>query len=292
MRPIAVVSCCLILPFSVHTGAQTITLTYRYDSNSNLPVEFFAFNFNADSVLRIAASGECVLITPSTGWMEGQAGTDGLNQIAEYKRLDALRIASTVMPQLYLAEASDIQQPRPVGNGTNEFDGSTLAGEFPNGQRLFRREDFPNPSATRMESVEFDLDAEGRLVRIRVPELNVDTRFDLAEDSNSTISYVRTFGDGHWKLQEVQIDPKGDRSIFEPANVVDRARKLAFAAAEAQRSQVQEAASTEEGMREIRHRVSETHDTGISQSTKRFALILTGLIVIAVGSLAWWKNRS
>lgn len=45
-------------------------------------------------------------------------------------------------------------------------------------------------------------------------------------------------------------------------------------------------------MREIRKRVSDTLDSGLSQSTKRFALILTGLLVIGVGSLAWWKNRS
>jgi len=49
--------------------------------------------------------------------------------------------------------------------------------------------------------------------------------------------------------------------------------------------------STEGGQKQMQE--AQRPDNGIfGWKSNRMALILTGLIVIAVGSLAWWKNRS
>lgn len=284
-------ACCFICTLASHSHSQTIALTYRYVSNPALPVEFIAYDFDTSSALRIAANGECSLISPTTGWMGGESGTDRLQRDADYTPLAALRLASLVMPQLLLSQAPGIADARQIDGYTNEFGGVTLSGEYPLGYRLFRTHDFPNPNDLPIHTVHFDLDMNGRLVRVHVPELDRETLFDLADGSSAALSYVKSFGDGQWQLEQVHIEPNGDLAIFDPENVIDRARDIAFAAAEAQRERSKKAASTKRGKSEIEKRVIESQNTGQPQSAN-FALIITGLIVIGVGSVAWWKNRS
>ncbi len=155
-----------------------------------------------------------------------------------------------------------------------------------------RQRDYPGNAEVPLRTTHFDLDTNGRLVRIHVPENDHDTRFDLAPASTAELSYVNSFANGSWILESVDIDSKGNLDTFNPQSVIERSRAIAFATAEARRRESVKEASTEEGRRKIERRVQEAQGTGLSQSTKRFALILTGLIVIAVGSLAWWKNRS
>jgi len=153
-------------------------------------------------------------------------------------------------------------------------------------------DDYPDPSRIKPERVLFDLDDRGRLARIRYPDSGRETTFDLAEDSTAELSYVRSFANGAWVLEDVQIYPEGKPELFDPESVVKLARDMAFETAEARRVSQSEQPSTPEARQNLERLREEAIGTGLSQSTKRFALILTGLIVIAVGSLAWWRNRS
>lgn len=268
-------------------------LTYRQQHSSlSSPVEFFAYDFDTGSALRIRAPGDIFLKSPRHGYLQATSGSSKLNQVSDYDVLSTLRMVSLVMPQVHLSRIPGIPMPKGDSAITNNYGGITLTGTYPNGRRLMELDEYPIPSTVQQRLVHFELNSKGHLVSLLVPETGSNLTFDIAEDCPVDVPYAKSFADGAWVLEKAEINPESDLSLFEPENVVAMARSLAFEAAEAQRDRTTETASSEEGMREIRKRVSDTLDSGLSQSTKRFALILTGLLVIGVGSLAWWKNRS
>lgn len=254
-----------------------------------MPREIFCFDLASGYATRIDAIGNISCYNGVGGW-NGKAGADSLDAAAWIDQSSAMRIASKVIPDLIIdgiqsdPSASLIGSPGPLG-------GPTYEGQYPQGNRLMRLEDFPDPSRVNMERTLFDLDDRGRLARIRHPDTGRETVFDLAEESTPEISYVKSFASGAWVLEDVQIYPEGKPELFDPVQVVLLAREMAFETAEARRQSQSERVATPEGRRELERIRDEAIGTGLSQSTKRFALILTGLIVIAVGSLAWWKHR-
>ena len=200
-------------------------------------------------------------------------------------------LASKVFPQL-IVENIDTDESATLIHLQGPLGGPTYEGVYPQGNRLLAIEDYPHPDRVRLERVIFDLDEQGRLVRIRHSETSHVTEFNLADEFTSQISIAKSFGDGGWMLEESQIYPNLRPELFELTRVIALARTLAFETADARRTEQSERAATPIGKKQMEDLRDDFLSTGLNQSTKRFALILTGLIVIAVGSLAWWKNRS
>lgn len=175
---------------------------------------------------------------------------------------------------------------------SGELGGPTYVGEYPTGNRLVSPEILKSAFNVPVERVYYDLDDQQRLARIRYENSDRVQNFDLAEDSTAAISYVESFGDGAWALSDFRMNDSTNFDIFKPDYVAKLAQADAIEFADSKRQTQSSAAATPKGADRIEQARDETLATGLPQSTKRFALIITGLIVIAVGSLAWWKNRS
>lgn len=175
---------------------------------------------------------------------------------------------------------------------SGELSGPTYVGEYPTGNRLVSSEILKGAFNVPVERVYYDLDDQQRLARIRYENSDRVQNFDLAEDSTATISYVESFGDGAWALSDIRMYDSTNFDIFKPDYVAKLAQTDAIEFADSKRQTQSIAAATPEGANRIEQARDATLATGLSQSTIRFALIITGLVVIAVGSLAWWKNRS
>ena len=96
---------------------------------------------------------------------------------------------------------------------------------------------------------------------------------------------------GGMRVVEVQTYIPGRPDLFEPDAVLPMVQKFAQKRAVNEQAIVANILSTEGGQKQMQE--AQRPDNGIfGWKSNRMALILTGLIVIAVGSLAWWKNRS
>ncbi len=108
------------------------------------------------------------------------------------------------------------------------------------------------------------------------------------DPKNPRLAIPKSFANGGWMLHNYEIYPEGRPDLFTPENVIVRARELLIAYNERKEALSQ----TPEAKRQVAKSLKQLGGDTAPYRTTRFALILTGLIVIAVGSLAWWKNRS
>lgn len=93
------------------------------------------------------------------------------------------------------------------------------------------------------------------------------------------------------QLVSVETYIPGRPDLFEPDAILPRIQALTQQNAEEEQALVAATLATPSGQKQMQE--AQRPDNGIfGWKSNRMALILTGLIVIAVGSLAWWKNRS
>lgn len=269
-------------------NAQTVSALYS-DSTNQSYFLFYAYDYQTNSAVRIDSRSEILLVVNNVVF-KGRPGESRLASSEPAKPLYAHRIASQVMPQLIL---NDIETVASLvqADATGPLGGPTLTGRFPQGNRLMPIEEYPDPSRVSFDQVLYDLDAHGRLAQIRYPESDRKTVFDLAVNSTKNISYLNSLSDGGWVLEEFIVHPDHN-SIFKSDQVIALARELAFRSAALKSIHDKVHAATSAG----RNQLAQSRDVALGTDgphvTQRFALIITGLIVIAVGSLAWWKNRS
>ena len=271
--------------------AQTVELLYE-STNPNAPYrEYFAYDYKSGAATRIDAMGNVRSVDPSGAGSSGRAGESALKPDGSLSFLNAKRMASIVMPQL-IVQGIQSDPKASLVTEVGALGGPTYTGEYPTGNRLISAEDLKGALSVPIERVYYDFDELNRLAQMRYESSDRIDRFDLADSSTSTLSYVRTFGNGSWVLKDVRVTDNSNLGIFRPEYIADLARAEALELSGIRASSQSERAATPEGQRELERIRDEAIGTGLSQSTKRFALILTGLIVIAVGSIAWWKNRS
>ena len=271
---------------------QTVAITYAPSKeNSEVIIhEYFSYDYQSGAACRIDATGHITLLTPDGTGFTGQAGTDHLVPSDSINHNTAILVSSMVMPQL-IVTGIDSDPAATVVRETGPRGGPTYAGEYPLGNRLLTADIFPSSSTPSTEKVLFDFDTEGRLVQLRHPATNRETLYDLDPDSTPELSYVKSFADAQWVLDSISIDKNGNPSIFDPDYVVTIARNMAFDDADQKRIAINEQMSTPNGRRIFENIRNKSIPQSISRSF-RLPLIFTGIIILAVGSLAWWKQRS
>ena len=147
----------------------------------------------------------------------------------------------------------------------------------------------PEGFTAASHQVDYKFDPSGRLHSIHrhsTDETEILTYIDDAKDQKLAIP--KSFANGGWVLHDYEIYPEGRPDLFTPEAVTARARDMLIAHNERQR----ELKQSPESQRQLAKSIEQLGGEASPHRTKRFALIITGLIVIAVGSLAWWKNRS
>lgn len=271
--------------------AQTVELVYE-STNPNAPYrEYFAYDYNSGAATRIDAVGHILSVDPSGAGSSGRAGEAELKPDGSLSFLNARRMASVVMPQLIVQGIqSDPRASLVTEAGVRG--GPTYAGDYPTGNRLISADELKGALSVPIERVYYDFDEQNRLAQIRYESSDRIDRFDLADSSTSTLSYVKTFGNGSWVLRDVRVTDDSNHGIFRPEYVADLARAEALELSGIRASSQAAAAQEPEGIKSMERARDDALSDGVSVSTKHFALILTGLIVIAVGGLAWWRNRS
>jgi len=287
----AAISALLFTAGCVSACAQTVELVYLSTNPSVSYKEYFAYDYATGAATRIDAVGNIQTIDPNGVGSSGKAGAASLKPAEHLDFRNAIRMASVVMPQL-IVKGIENDPNASLVTESGELGGPTYVGEYPTGSRLVSSEILKSAFNVPVVRVYYDLDDQQRLARIRYENSDRVQNFDLAEDSTAAISYVNSFGDGAWTLSDIRMNDSTDFDIFKPDYVAKLAQADAIEFADSKRTTQSITAATPEGANRIEQARDETLGTGLPQSTKRFALILTGLIVIAVGSLAWWKNRS
>lgn len=92
-------------------------------------------------------------------------------------------------------------------------------------------------------------------------------------------------------ISSIAIIPDGDPNLFQPKNFIQDIHELTLKNAERTREIVQSNLDDPQVAKQLLKDSRPGWSVG-NFSVRQLALILTGLLVIGVGSLAWWKNRS
>lgn len=271
--------------------AQTVELLYE-STNPNAPYrEYFAYDYKSGAATRIDAMGNVRSVDPRGIGSSGRAGEAGLKPDGSLSFLNAKRMASIVMPQL-IVQGIQSDPKATLVTEAGVRGGPTYTGEYLTGNRLISAGELKGALSVPIERVYYDFDEQNRLAQIRYEDSDRIDRFDLADSSTSALSYVKTFGNGSWVLKDVRVSDNSNLDIFRPDSIADLARAEAIELSGIRASSQAAAAEEPEGIEGMERARDDALSDGVSVSTKRFALILTGLIVIAVGGLAWWRNRS
>ena len=273
--------------------AQTVELQYESTSTSSDTVlrEYFAYDYESGAAIRIDAVGNIYTITPDGQGYSGRAGVAYLKESPALNLRRAKRFASKVIPQLIVSDIeSDDHASLVTDNG--ELGGPVYTGEYPLGERLMTKHDFPDGSPITYSRAFYDFDTQGRLARVRYEQTGREQTFDIAPSSTPDIPYLQTFGDGTWTLVGARIHGRSRPNIFDPDRVAEIARDHTFTLPVVHREAQPNNSPANDQKHAAESRRTNPFDKGVMESTKSLALIITGLIVICVGSLAWWKNRS
>lgn len=280
----------VFLTCAVPAHAQLAVARYRSSTDASR-VYLYAYDFDSGSALRIEPPGDVLLIVTPEDVYEGLAGASYLKQSALRNERSSLRIASQIFPQLIVNGIQSDSNARLLDT-IGPLGGPTYEGDYPLGNRLMQLNELPTSASDQIRTASFDFDERGCLRRVTHQDTGRQIEFNLAEDSSPEFAYLNSFADGAWVLDHIQVNPWNREEFFEPEIVVRLARGIAFeSAAKRLDSQITKAA-TQEGLSEMRRIAAKTRNTGSSQAHTRLALIITGILVIAGGCFAWWKNRA
>lgn len=152
---------------------------------------------------------------------------------------------------------------------------------------------YEHPGGSRDAIVRYSFDSTGRLTTIDREE-NPTQIIEYADARHPVLAPAlpRNYNEpSGMQVVSVETYIPGRPDLFEPDVMLARIQRLTQQHAEEEQALVAATLATEGGQEQMRE--SQEPDNGIfGWRSNRVALILTGLIVIAVGSLAWWKNRS
>ena len=242
--------------------------------------------------MKIDGNGEVLLFTPEREKMTGLAGESYFTNVGSGDPDKAIRIASMAFPDLHtLGFQSDPNID--FVESTGKYGGNVYIGEFPNGNRLLITTDLPDRFRPKTQSVLYHFDANHRLREIERPEAGYSTPIDYAEADSYDIQIADSIANGAWVYHSSEVYPNGKPELFSSSHATDYCRQRALALANSRRDAKQKELSTPEGRRAVLKRNTELHQLGnVASLPHRIPLIVAGSIICAIGSLAWWRNRT
>lgn len=226
------------------------------------------------------------LLTPNGIIMTGVAGAS----ILQHDRNDELDALSFIRPFPFLIEKYLNELPQDtcevsVSSGGNTiYECVLISGSISSTIR-----GLPDGFTAATQRVDYTFGPDGRLHSIHrhsTGETEILEYIDDAKDPRLAIP--KSFASGGWVLHSYEIYPEGRPDLFTSEAVTARARDMLVAYNERQ----SEMSQTPQAKRQLARSIEQLGGDSAPLRATRFALILTGLIVIAVGSLAWWRNRS
>lgn len=226
------------------------------------------------------------LLTPNGSTLSGVAGAS----ILQYDNSDGLDALSFIRPFPFLTEKylkvlpQDTCKVSLSSGGNTIYESVLISGSISSTIR-----GLPEGFTAATQQVDYTFGPDGRLHSIHrhsTGETEILEYIDDAKDPRLAIP--KSFASGGWVLHSYEIYPEGRPDLFTPEAVTARARDMFVAYNERQ----SEMSQTPEAKRQLARSIEQLGGDSTPLRTTRFALILTGLIVVAVGSLAWWRNRS
>lgn len=176
---------------------------------------------------------------------------------------------------------------------TRHPDGSmTITAQLVLGNLGLTARGYVPPGDVKRTEARYTFDPSGLLTSIQHGDHIRPVRYASAEHPVLAPMYPdESLGTTDFNFVSVETYMPGRPELFEQDAVIALFQQISQQRAEADRAAVSQILETSEGQTD--HRDAQQSTNGLfGVSFNRLALIITGLIVISVGSLAWWKNRS
>lgn len=274
-------------PDATRTGS--VLAEYRSGSNVSFP-NLYALDLATGAAYTVwlgrSGSFQITLRTPDGRFFEGPAGAAALIPI-EHCDLSP-ETFDEAFPFLLPALLS--QLPAHAVRVETLDDGSTLyACTLISGSVATTIRGLPEGFTAATRRVDYTFGPDGRLHSIKRHDTGETETLEYIDDAKDPkLAIPKSFTNGAWILHEYEIHPGGRPDLFTPEAVTARARDMLIAFNERQ----EEMSQTLAARRQLTKSIEQLGGESAPLRTTRLALILTGLIVVAVGSLAWWKHRS
>lgn len=277
---------------STHAQGQAALVEYAPRDGKTVAHQYFGYDIATGAGFKIASDGRIFLYTPDGIGYKGTAGASQLTISADVDRYSIMQQCSAAFPQLHIVDIESDPNANQL-QITSDYGGSVYEAVAPLGNRILPISFYPKGVTIPNYTAKFYFDTRHRLRQRDVIDSSTTEYYDYDDTNTAQLHPVESYLNGYWVLESdsTRFIDRAD-GIFQPDYIVEYARSNAFSHATSKFAEEEVLASKPSGQHELERRRKNVLDTRVSQSTKRFALILTGLIIIAVGSLAWWKNRS
>lgn len=265
------------------------TVVAEYGDDSGMLAEVVAFDYATGATLRIEASGRILLYTPDGRGYEGVAGLADLRPSERVNAATSPAFATPAIPAAGLYQLEHFTGFERLGED-GPFGGPVFSGSFPLGDPALAQIDGGSTGFEYRElTVSYLLDERGYLREIRDQNEQAVHAFDAVDTHPPRHVAALSLAGGSLVLLDHRVAVEGDRSVFEPRAVAERARVMAFEQAEAERDAEREMFATDVGRTRMEHARNRQFDS--SSVGPRFALISTGVLLVAIGLVGWWKRR-
>lgn len=136
--------------------------------------------------------------------------------------------------------------------------------------------------------IRYTFSREGKLLSKHDVTNDLLEEFSYVDSDCPQLAIPSSFADGNWVISDFECYESFPAHVFDEAYITDRARTMLINYNEWQRERTQ----TPEAQRSLADSIDKLSGDPQPIYTRRWALIITGILVIAVGFLAWWKNRA
>ncbi len=188
------------------------------------------------------------------------------------------------MPGLLDALPESAKQTEILSDGSTRYRCALIGGSL-----SLTANGLPEGFTSATKQIDYTFGPDGRLHSIyhhSTGETEILDYIDDAKDPRLAIS--SSLAKGGWVLHDYEIYSEGRPDLFTPEAVTSRARTMLISYNEQQKARLQ----TPEAKHQLEQSYERLGGETAPLRTIRLILILVGLTVIGVGSLAWWKNRS
>lgn len=266
------------------------TVLAEYRSSAGPGTRLFGIDLGSDATLEVTrARGEAFQISLRTSSGTSLTGIAGASVLVPCEH-DSMSRLSLVQPFPFIL-AHYLEQ-LPAGTCVKEElpDGSTLyACSLISGSIEATIRGLPEGFTAATRQVDYNFGPDGKLKSIKRHDAGETEVLEYIDDAKDPrLAIPKSFANGGWVLHNYEIYPEGRPDLFTPEAVTARARDMLITYNERQNAMSQ----TPKAKRQLERSIEQLGGDSAPLRTTRLALILTGLIVTAVASLARWKHRS
>lgn len=271
-----------------HPSKGTVLAEYR--SSAGPGMRLFGVDLGSDATLEVTRTrGEAFQVSLRTASGTSFTGIAGASVLVPGEH-DSTGRLSLVQPFPFIL-AHYLEQ-LPAGTCVKEElpDGSTLyACTLISGSVATTIRGLPEGFTAATQQIDYTFGPDGRLHSIHRHSTGETEVLEYIDDAkNPKLAIPKSFANGGWILHNYEIYPEGRPDLFTPEAVTARAREMLIAFNERQ----EEMSQTPQAKRQLERSIEQLGGDSAPLRTTRLALILKGLIVTAVASIAWWKHRS